>query len=77
MDVSSFAGGFVCNPGYLQNLAYWSNVTFPAFLTNQAWQFGWAAWYSAKLPSRPVQFTVRQRSTQTDLLQYTPCVVIS
>lgn len=59
MDVSSFAGGFVCNPTYLQNIAYWSNVTFPKFLTNQAWQFGWAAWYSAKLPSRPVQFTVR------------------
>mmetsp|Transcript_20191 Transcript_20191/g.34062 ORF Transcript_20191/g.34062 Transcript_20191/m.34062 type:complete len:609 (-) Transcript_20191:42-1868(-) len=58
MDVSSFAGGFVCNPSYLQNIAYWSNLTFPSFLTNQAWQFGWAAWYSAKLPSRPVQFTV-------------------
>ena len=59
MDVSSFAGGFVCNPDYLQNIATWSNLTFPKFLTNQAWQFGWAAWYSARLPSRPVQFTVR------------------
>jgi hypothetical protein len=36
MDVSSFAGGFVCNPGYLQNIAMWSNLTFPSFLTNQA-----------------------------------------
>lgn len=59
MDVSSFAGGFVCNPSYLQNIASWSNLTFPAFLTNQAWQFGWAAWYSARLPSRPVQFTAQ------------------
>lgn len=60
MDVSSFAGGFVCNPDYLQNIAEWSGTTFPKFLTNQRWQFGWAAWYSAKLPSRPVQFTVQE-----------------
>ena len=59
MDVASFAGGFVCNPGYLQNIANWSNTVFPSFLTQQNWQFGWAAWYSAKLPSRPVQFTVQ------------------
>ena len=49
----------MCNPGYLTNIATWSNLTFPQFLTNQRWQFGWAAWYSAKLPSRPVQFTVQ------------------
>jgi hypothetical protein len=59
MDVASFAGGFVCNPTQLQNIANWSNTVFPSFLTNQHWQFGWAAWYSAKLPSRPVQFTVQ------------------
>lgn len=59
MDVSSFAGGFVCNPEYLQNIANWSGTTFPKFETNQRWQFGWATWYSAKLPSRPVQFTVQ------------------
>ena len=59
MDVSSFAGGFVCNPDLLQNIANWSNTTFPKFATNQRWQFGWALWYSAKLPSRPVQFTVQ------------------
>mmetsp|Transcript_24457 Transcript_24457/g.40746 ORF Transcript_24457/g.40746 Transcript_24457/m.40746 type:complete len:304 (+) Transcript_24457:582-1493(+) len=57
MDVSSFAGGFVCNPDYLSNIATWSNTTFPQFATNQRWQFGWAAWYSSKLPSRPAQFT--------------------
>jgi hypothetical protein len=57
MDVSSFAGGFVCNPDYLWNIANWSGTTFPKFATNQRWQFGWAAWYSAKLPSRPIQFT--------------------
>ena len=59
MDVSSFAGGFVCNPDYLSNIAEWSGVTFPKFLTNQRWQFGWAAWYSQKLPSRPTQFTAQ------------------
>lgn len=57
MDVSSFAGGFVCNPDYLTNIATWSNTTFPQFATDQRWQFGWAAWYSQKLPSRPAQFT--------------------
>ena len=41
MDVSSFAGGFVCNPGYLADIAEWSRVTFPKFLTDQSWQFGW------------------------------------
>ena len=60
MDVSSFAGGFVCQPAYLQTLASMSGLTFPKFLTNQRWQFGWAAWYSAKLPSRPVQFTEQE-----------------
>ena len=57
MDVASFAGGFVCNPGYLQLLANLSGTTFPNFLTNQRWQFGWATWYSAKLPTRQIQFT--------------------
>jgi hypothetical protein len=57
MDVSSFAGGFVCNPDLLWNIANWSGVSFPKFATNQRWQFGWAAWYSAKLPTRPIQFT--------------------
>lgn len=58
MDVSSFAGGFVCNPDYLSLLSELSNLpAFPKFLTNQHWQFGWAAWYSAKMPSRPTQFT--------------------
>jgi len=57
MDVSSFAGGFVCNPDLLWNIANWSGVSFPKFATKQRWQFGWAAWYSAKLPTRPVQFT--------------------
>lgn len=41
MDVASFGGGFVCNPGYLRNIATWSGITFPQFLTNQSWQFGW------------------------------------
>lgn len=57
MDVASFAGGFVCNPTYLYNIANWSKTTFPVFATNQRWQFAWALWYSAKLPSRPIQFT--------------------
>jgi hypothetical protein len=57
MDVSSFAGGFVCNPDLLWNIANWSGVSFPKFATTQRWQFGWAAWYSAKLPTRPIQFT--------------------
>jgi len=60
MDVSSFAGGFVCNPGYLQNIANKSGVSFPRFLTNQGWQFGWATWYSARFPSRAVQFTAQE-----------------
>lgn len=59
MDVSSFAGGFVCNPDYLYNIATWSNTTFPKFETTQRWQFGWAVWYSAKQPTRPIQFTVQ------------------
>jgi hypothetical protein len=58
MDVASLAGGFVCNPDYLFNMATWSGITFPKFLTNQHWQFGWATWYSAKQPSRQMQFTV-------------------
>jgi hypothetical protein len=44
MDVSAFAGGFVANPDYLWNLANWSGLPFPKFLTDQRWQFGWAAW---------------------------------
>ena len=57
MDVASFAGGFVCNPDYLTNMAEMSGLpSFPNFVTNQRWQFGWAAWYSQILPSRPVQF---------------------
>jgi hypothetical protein len=59
MDVSSFAGGFVCNPDYLYNISVWSNSTFPKFVTDQRWQFGWATWYSSKLPSRAIQFTVQ------------------
>jgi hypothetical protein len=61
MDVCSFAGGFVCNAGYLANIANWSGLpAFPQFYTNQHWQFGWATWYSSKLPSRQVQFTEQQ-----------------
>jgi hypothetical protein len=60
MDVASYAGGLVSNPDYLSNIAEWSNTTFPKFLTNQKWQFTWATWYSAKLPSRPTQFTVQE-----------------
>jgi len=60
LDVSSFAGGFVCNPGYLQNIAAMSGVSFPKFITNQGWQFDWAVWYSKKFPSRPVQFTEQE-----------------
>jgi hypothetical protein len=65
LDVSSFAGGFVCNPGYLQNIASMSGLTFPKFLTNQTWQFDWAVWYSAKFPSRPVQFTEQEPNYRT------------
>eukprot|EP00462_Mataza_sp_D1_P021984 CAMPEP_0175146878 /NCGR_PEP_ID=MMETSP0087-20121206/15642_1 /TAXON_ID=136419 /ORGANISM="Unknown Unknown, Strain D1" /LENGTH=675 /DNA_ID=CAMNT_0016431927 /DNA_START=37 /DNA_END=2061 /DNA_ORIENTATION=- len=61
MDVSSFAGGFVCNPDYLGVIANLSgSPPFPQFLTNQRWQFGWATWYSQLLPSRPVQFTEQE-----------------
>ena len=60
LDVSSFAGGFVCNPTLLQTIANMSNVAFPKFVTNQFWQFGWAAWYSERLPSRPMQFTEQE-----------------
>eukprot|EP01040_Poterioochromonas_malhamensis_P015683 gene15683-17598_t len=57
MDVSSFAGGFICNPASLKDIATATGLPFPTFITNQRWQFGWATWYSAKLPSRQVQFT--------------------
>jgi hypothetical protein len=60
MDVASYAGGFVCNPDYLHNLASLFNQSFPQFLTNQKWQFAWAVWYSAITPLRPMQFTVQQ-----------------
>jgi hypothetical protein len=61
MDVCSFAGGFVCNPDYLANIANWSGAApFPQFATTQRWQFGWATWYSSKLPSRQAQFTVQE-----------------
>ncbi|GMH99466.1 hypothetical protein TrVE_jg3862 [Triparma verrucosa] len=57
MDVASFAGGFVCQPLYLATMAAQAGLsTFPQFITNQYWQFGWAAWYSQIQPSRPVQF---------------------
>eukprot|EP01039_Chlorochromonas_danica_P003097 gene3097-3388_t len=57
IDVASFAGGFVCNPSYLQAIAEATGTTFPKFLTNQNWQFAWSTWYSRKQPSRPTQFT--------------------
>jgi len=61
MDVASFAGGFVCNPGLLYNMTMQIGATpFPLFNTKQSWQFGWAAWYSKRLPSRPVQFTEQE-----------------
>lgn len=59
MDVSSFAGGFVTNPDVMSDIATWSGMQFPKFLTNQHWQFDWAIWYSAKQPTRPTQFTVQ------------------
>lgn len=66
MDVSSFAGGFVCQPLYLQNLTRMAGLPdFPMFLTDQSWQFGWAAWYSSILPTRPVQFTVQEPDSRT------------
>ena len=60
MDVSSFAGGFISNPEEMASIANMSNLSFPSFETNQRWQFGWAIWYSERLPSRPAQFTVQQ-----------------
>ena len=65
MDVSSFAGGFVCNPSYLADLARMSGLAFPALLTNQAWQFAWATWYSARHPARQVQFTAQDPDHRT------------
>jgi hypothetical protein len=38
-------------------VASFVNITFPSFLTNQRWQFGWGTWYSRRLPSRQSQFT--------------------
>ena len=59
--MSSFAGGFVCNPDYLAHIANASGLPpFPRFMTKQRWQFGWAAWYSARFPTRPTQFTTQQ-----------------
>ncbi len=55
--------GFVCQPAYLANITKWTDPAgepFPLLDTNQGWQFGWAAWYSAILPSRPVQFTSQE-----------------
>jgi len=53
MDVSSFAGGFVCNPGYLANMAAEAGLPpFPQFLTNQAWQFGWATWCALRFSAK-------------------------
>jgi len=68
MDVSSFAGGFVCNPSYLVKIAELAGLagSFPTFLTNQAWQFGWAVWYSARFPGRPAQFTQQEVSGRSD-----------
>lgn len=61
MDVSSFAGGFVCNPSYLANISRQAGLPpFPEFITNQRWQFGWSSWYSARFPSRPAQFTEQE-----------------
>ena len=61
MDVSSFAGGFVMNPTLLRNMTDRAGMTpFPQFETKQGWQFGWAAWYSQRLPTRPVQFTEQE-----------------
>ncbi len=42
MDVASFAGGFVCNPTLLNNIAGTFNSTFPQFQTTARWQFDWA-----------------------------------
>ena len=65
MDVASFAGGFVCNPDYLTTMATMSGLSFPNFVTNQRWQFGWAVWYSQILPSRPVQFISQEPDYRT------------
>jgi hypothetical protein len=42
MDVASFAGGFVCNPTILNNIAKKIGETFPQFETSVRWQFDWA-----------------------------------
>jgi hypothetical protein len=60
MDVSSFAGGFVCNVDILTNMAKKIGEGFPQFVTNQRWQFDWAVWYSQRFPGRPAQFTEQQ-----------------
>jgi hypothetical protein len=59
MDVASFAGGFVSNPGYLQTMAQLASLPpFPQFITSVGgWQFAWAVWYSQRFPDRPIQFT--------------------
>ena len=60
-DVSSFAGGFVSNPDVMADIASESGINnFPAFKTNQHWQFDWAIWYSQKFPTRPAQFVVTE-----------------
>mmetsp|Transcript_14314 Transcript_14314/g.29428 ORF Transcript_14314/g.29428 Transcript_14314/m.29428 type:complete len:732 (-) Transcript_14314:25-2220(-) len=66
MDVASFAGGFVMNPTLLLNMTSRMNAApFPQFATKQSWQFGWAAWYSQRTPSRPVQFTEQEPDHRT------------
>ncbi|GMH72351.1 hypothetical protein TL16_g05892 [Triparma laevis f. inornata] len=66
MDVASFAGGFVCQPLYLATMAAQAGLAaFPNFITNQHWQFGWAAWYSQITPSRPVQFIEQEPAHRT------------
>eukprot|EP00300_Choanocystis_sp_HF-7_P021851 c20957_g1_i1.p1 GENE.c20957_g1_i1~~c20957_g1_i1.p1 ORF type:complete len:678 (+),score=128.45 c20957_g1_i1:265-2034(+) len=57
MDVASFAGGFVCNPGLLDQIANKFGQKFPQFETSVRWQFDWAVWYSKLQPSRAIQFT--------------------
>ena len=59
-DVSSFAGGFVANPDSMADIAKQAGQEFPAFLTDQHWQFDWAVWYSQKFPTRPAQFVVTE-----------------
>jgi len=72
MDVSSFAGGFVSNPGYLQNIAKKAKTVgeFPNFITNQHWQFDWAVWYSARFPGRPAQFTQQEPNFRTSFWNF-------